>query len=135
MNDCIFCKIINREIPSNIIYEDEDSLAILDLRPVSKGHSLVMPKKHTEDFIGTDDETLQKIMPKVKKVAAALTKVTSAAGINITTKNGAAAGQVIFHLHFHLIPRYRSDGLQPWPHHESEPKTREELAEEIKKLL
>jgi histidine triad (HIT) family protein len=133
--DCIFCKIINKELPADIIYEDENTLAILDLRPVNRGHSLVMPKKHTEDFVSTPDEVLAETTKVAKKIAIALHKATAAAGINITTNNGAAAGQVIFHLHFHLIPRYTADGLTPWPHHESEPKTRAELATIIKKYL
>jgi histidine triad (HIT) family protein len=133
--DCIFCKIINKEIPSDIIYEDENTLAILDLRPVNRGHALVMPKKHTADFLSTDDDTLIKTTLAAKKVAEAVGKATTAAGLNISTNNGAAAGQVIFHLHYHIIPRFQSDGLTPWPHHESEPKTRKELAETIKKVL
>ncbi len=135
MTDCIFCKIINKEIPSDIIYEDDSTIAILDIRPVGRGHALVIPKAHSADFMSTGDQVLGMINLKVKKVAQALVKTLNASGINITTNNGAAAGQVIFHLHFHLIPRFSSDGLVPWPHHESEPKTRKELAEAIKKQL
>jgi len=133
--ECIFCKIINKEIPSDIIYEDDSVVAFMDVRPVSRGHALVVPKKHSADFFDADEATLERLMPSVQKIAKALSTAVNAAGINITTNNGAAAGQVIFHLHFHLIPRFSNDGLKPWPHHEAEPKTRAEVAEAVKKLL
>ena len=85
--------------------------------------------------MSTDDDTLKDIIPKVKKISQALKTAMNAQGINITSNNGAAAGQVVFHLHFHLIPRFQNDGLKPWVHHDSEPKTRSELAELIKKQL
>jgi len=135
MTDCIFCKIINREIPSDIIYEDDQVMAFMDIRPVSRGHALVVPKVHSEDFLSTDDAALEYITPKVKQIANAVMIAMNADGINITTNHGAAAGQVVFHLHFHLIPRYKNDGLKPWHHHDSEQKTRTELADLIKKKL
>lgn len=133
--DCIFCKIIKKEIPSDIVYEDDSVVAFLDIKPVSRGHVLVVPKEHSSDFLSAPDEVLENLGPKVKKVAAALVKAVNAAGINISTNNGAAAGQVIFHLHFHLIPRFSNDNLPPWPHKDSEAKTRAEIAEAIKKNL
>ncbi len=133
--DCIFCKIINNEIPSDRVYEDESTLAFMDLRPVSRGHILVVPKQHSENLLNTDDHSLQNLMPKVKKIANAVMQAVQADGINVTTNNGAASGQVIFHLHFHLIPRFNKDDLKPWPHHEAEQKTRSEIAEAVKKNL
>jgi histidine triad (HIT) family protein len=135
MIDCIFCKIINHEIPADIFYEDENVIAMMDIKPVSRGHVLVIPKKHSNDLLTTDDVTLHHVITKIKEIAIALTKTVNAQGINISTNNGAAAGQAVFHLHFHLIPRFSSDGLVSWPHHDSEPKTRAQLAEEIKKNL
>ena len=132
-HNCIFCKIAGGAIPCDKIYEDNASLAFLDLRPVSKGHALVIPKAHSADFLSSNDEVLAELMPKVKKIGQALMKAVNAQGINITSNNGPAAGQVVFHLHFHLIPRFNSDGLVQWPHHDSEPKTRAELANLIKK--
>lgn len=132
---CIFCKIVNKEIPSDIVYEDDSVVAFLDLHPVSRGHTLVVPKKHTPDFLSTEDQVLEDLIPKINKVASAVMQAVNADGINISTNHGAAAGQVIFHLHFHLIPRFSNDKLQPWPHGESEPKSRAEIAQEIKKLL
>mgnify|MGYP001585061865 CR=1 FL=1 len=135
MNNCIFCKIINKEIPADIIYEDDQALAFLDIRPVSRGHALVVPKKHSDDFLSSEDQVLEDLMPKIKKIAAAVMKATNAEGINISTNHGAAAGQVVFHLHFHLIPRFGGDRLTAWPHQEIEPKTRAEIAEAIKRNL
>lgn len=135
MTDCIFCKIVAGVIPSDKIYEDEDVFAFMDIRPVARGHALVVPKKHSEDFLSTGDQVLEDMIPKVKKIAGAVMKAVNADGINVSTNHGAAAGQIIFHLHFHIIPRFNKDGLEPWPHQESEPKTRQEIAEIIKKNL
>ncbi len=135
MADCIFCKIVNKEIPSDIFYEDDEVLAFMDIRPVVRGHALVLPRKHSEDFVSTDEKTLKELMPRVRKIAEALMKAVNASGINITTNNGASSGQAVFHLHFHLIPRKGGDNLAPWPHQEVEPKTRKEIAELMKKML
>jgi histidine triad (HIT) family protein len=135
MTDCIFCKIAAGEIPSDKIYEDEKVFAFLDLRPTSRGHALVIHKTHSDNFLATPDEILGELIPMVKKIAGGIMKVTGAAGFNVTTNNGPAAGQVVFHLHFHIIPRYEHDGLKLFPQHESDPATRKELAEEISKHL
>ena len=133
--DCIFCKIVRGEVPAEKIYEDENTLAFMDLRPVSRGHALVIPKNHSADFLSAQDTDLINATKTAQKVAAAIMKGIGASGINITSNNGSAAGQVIFHLHFHIIPRFANDGLKPWEHKESESKTRAELAEIIKKNL
>ncbi|OGE80081.1 MAG: hypothetical protein A2660_00320 [Candidatus Doudnabacteria bacterium RIFCSPHIGHO2_01_FULL_45_18] len=133
--DCVFCKIIAGEIPSDKVYEDEFVLSFLDLHPVMPGHTLIMPKQHSDGFLSTDDEILRQLVPEMKKIAKAVMQVTSAHGVNISTNHGAAAGQSVFHLHFHIIPRFDKDGLKPWPHQESEPKSRKEIAEAIKKQL
>ncbi|MDP4001235.1 MAG: HIT family protein [bacterium] len=135
MEDCIFCKIINREIPADIVYEDEYAVAFLDIRPVSKGHTLLVPKNHSHDLLDSDDETLKNLMFVVKKVSRALLKATGAKAFNLGTNNGEDAGQDVFHLHFHLIPRYKNDQLKGWPHHESDAKDRVELAEHIREFF
>jgi histidine triad (HIT) family protein len=135
MADCLFCQIAAGEIPADKLYEDESVLAFMDIRPVARGHALVIPKLHSEDLLSTDDRVLQNFLPQVKKVAGAVMRAVKADGVNITTNHGRAAGQVVFHLHFHIIPRFAADGLRAWPHHDSEPKTRAELAAEIRKLL
>lgn len=108
---CIFCKIINKEIPSKIVYEDELVLAILDLSQATYGHTLVMPKKHYENIYEIDDETLAHLIKIVKKLAIKIKNILNAKGINILNNNEIAAGQSIMHLHFHIIPRYDNDDL------------------------
>lgn len=135
MEDCLFCKIACGKIPSDKIYEDEEVFAFLDIRPVNKGHALIVPKKHSEDLLHTDDLVLSSMIVHVKKIAEAIVKATGAAGFNLGVNTGAAAGQAVFHVHFHIIPRFSNDGLKNWPHAESEPKTRNDIAEEIKKFL
>ncbi|MFH0814846.1 MAG: HIT family protein [Candidatus Falkowbacteria bacterium] len=108
--DCLFCKIIKGEIPCHKIYEDADVFAFLDINPVSQGHTLVLPKKHFKGLLDSDAETLSKIMAAAQKIARAIGKA-----FNLIQNNGAAAGQVIDHLHFHIIPRNESDGLKHWP--------------------
>jgi histidine triad (HIT) family protein len=135
MTDCIFCKIIAGEIAADKIFEDDKVLAFMDIRPVSRGHLLVIPKKHTDDILQTDDATAADLIHKAKKIADAAVKAVNADGFTISTNKGEAAGQTVFHLHFHVIPRYTGDGLNPWQHQELEPKTRKEIAEAIKKNL
>lgn len=115
MTDCIFCNIVSGELPSTTIYEDEHSFAFLDIFPVNKGHTLVVSKKHYADFSQTDADTLARIMQATQRVARAVYTGTGADGFNISTNNGAAAGQVIFHIHWHIIPRFSGDGLKLWP--------------------
>lgn len=108
---CIFCKIINKEIPSKIVYEDELVLAILDLSQATYGHTLVIPKKHYENIYEIDDETLAHLIKIVKKLAIKIKNKLNASGINILNNNETAAGQSVMHLHFHIIPRYDNDDL------------------------
>ncbi len=133
MSDCIFCKIVKREIPSDIIYEDDKILAFVDISPINKGHSLVIPKEHYENSLATPDEILKDLIVVVKKVALAVKEVTGAEGINFGINNGAAAGQVVFHTHMHVIPRFKSDGLKLWGSGEYEnEQEKKEMAEKIK---
>ena len=103
---CIFCDIIHHEIPSKVVYEDDQVLAILDLAQVTKGHTLVMPKKHVENLLECDDETAAYLIQIVKKLAAQIKERTGAAAVHILNNNGELAGQTVKHLHFHIIPRY-----------------------------
>jgi histidine triad (HIT) family protein len=135
MDDCIFCKIIRQEIPADIVYEDDSVLAFLDIRPVSRGHTLLIPKRHFPNLLETEDAVLADMMKKTKRVAEGIMKATGAAGFNLGVNTNPAAGQIVFHTHFHIIPRYAGDGLKSWPHRDSEPKTRAGIAEEIKKFL
>ncbi len=110
-NDCIFCAIAAGEIPCFKVYEDELVLAYLDINPFSQGHTLVIPKAHSEGLLDTSDETLADVMAHVKKVAAHLKVTLPCDGFNILQNNGEAAGQTVKHLHFHIVPRYGTEPL------------------------
>lgn len=107
--NCIFCKINGGEIPSTTIYEDDDFKVILDINPASKGHAVILPKNHAADIFSLEDEDCAKIFGVAKKCATAMKKVLGCEGINILQNNGEIAGQTVFHLHVHLIPRYKDD--------------------------
>lgn len=106
---CVFCEIIAGNIPSRKVYEDEHVLAIMDINPLSAGHTLVMPKKHTDDFITADTETVHQVIDVTHTLAERIVKALGAQGVNIVTNVGEAAGQSVSHLHFHIIPRYGND--------------------------
>ncbi len=137
MEDCIFCKIANGDIPSATIYEDEDFRAILDLGPAAKGHALLLPKKHYADLFEIPDEEAAKAFLTAKKVAGALVKAAGAEGVQIVQNNGEAAGQTVFHLHIHMIPGYKKDGHPGavWVPGTLDDADKEEIVEQIKKYL
>jgi len=110
MDDCLFCKIVAGEIPCTTVYEDERVLAFMDIGPIVKGHVLVIPKAHYDPLTDAPAEVLAQCMAVVKKVAAMQMKGLQADGVNIHQANGAAAGQVVPHIHFHVIPRFKDDG-------------------------
>ena len=109
-NDCIFCAIAAGEIPCFKIYEDADFLAYLDINPFSEGHALVIPKTHVTGLLDAPDDLLAALVACVKKVAAHLKAALPCDGFNILQNNGAAAGQTVPHLHFHIVPRYGEGG-------------------------
>jgi histidine triad (HIT) family protein len=109
MSDCIFCKIISKDIPSEIVYEDENTLVFLDINPATKGHCLVIPKEHYETILDIPEDVLCKVIKTVKKISLALIKTNH--GMNIVQSNGRAAHQEVDHIHFHVIPRSENDGL------------------------
>ena len=129
---CIFCKIIAGEIPSYKVYEDEQVLAFLDINPVNPGHTLVVPKKHLANIEEADEETLCRIMRIVKKVGESLKKKLGAPGYNVQENNDPAAGQVVPHLHFHIVPRLEQDGLALWPQKQYEENEAVEILNKIK---
>jgi histidine triad (HIT) family protein len=133
--DCIFCKIIKGEIPSFKIYEDDMVIAFLDINPIKPGHTLVVPKKHIPTFLESDDHTLASLTLTIKKVAISVVTGLNAEGCNISINNGRAAGQDIFHLHAHIIPRQTNDSLPGWPHGEYKEGEGERLAEKIRQQI
>jgi histidine triad (HIT) family protein len=108
--DCIFCRIVTGELPSVKVHEDDDTLAFMDIGPVIKGHTLVIPREHYDPITGTPPETMQKLVVVVQKIAQAQYKGLGADGVNVMQANGAVAGQVVPHIHFHVIPRFAGDG-------------------------
>jgi len=133
--DCIFCKIAEGEIPADKIYEDENCLAFLDITPVNPGHALLIPKAHYENLHELPDELLSKMAPVIKKIADAVKKGTDAEGINIGMNNGEAAGQIVPHAHFHIIPRFSGDGHKHWKGGSYAEEEAKKTAEKIKLLL
>lgn len=110
--ECLFCKIIAGEIPSKAVYEDEDFKAILDVNPAARGHVIIIPKKHASNIYELEDEDAAKVFPIAKKIAFALQKTYGCDGVNVLQNNGEAAGQTVFHLHVHVVPRYYGDDVQ-----------------------
>lgn len=110
-SNCIFCRIISGEIPSNVVYEDEYFKAILDIGPAAKGHVLILPKKHSDNLLELDSESAAHILEAAKKIAKALMDELKCDGINLMQNNGEAAGQTVNHFHIHLIPRYKGDQI------------------------
>ena len=102
----IFCQIIDGDVPSSKVYEDDDVLAILDISQTTKGHALVMPKRHYDDYLSCPQETLHKVMDVAQRIGQAEMVVLGAQGINILTNVGQVAGQSVMHFHVHVVPRY-----------------------------
>jgi histidine triad (HIT) family protein len=114
MEDCIFCKIVNGDIPSHKLYEDEHTLAFLDIRPINPGHALVVPKAHAANILESSDEDMQRVMAVVKKITPSILKTVGSESFNLSANTGRAAGQVVFHTHLHIMPRHAADGYEPW---------------------
>jgi histidine triad (HIT) family protein len=114
MNDCLFCKIVKQEVPANIVYEDELTIAFLDIFPAARGHTLVIPKKHSEFLYEMEEENSIAAIKTVLRVSEALSKMSQ--GVSVLQRNGKSAGQVVPHVHFHIIPRLENDevSLDQW---------------------
>ena len=135
MSDCIFCKIIDGEIPSTTVYEDDRCKAILDVNPAARGHVIVLPKTHAANVFEIPDEDLAHAICVAKKIATAQKQAYNCDGVNILQNNGEAAGQTVFHLHIHVIPRFDGDTVNmKWIPGEM-PEDMDAIAEELKKCL
>ncbi len=131
-DDCIFCKLANGVIPTNTIYEDDSFRVILDLGPATKGHALILPKNHYANIYEIPEDVAGDVMKLAKKMATHMTEKLNCDGFNLVQNNGEAAGQTVFHFHYHLIPRYKDDNQHIlW---EPTSPSAEEL-EELKNLL
>ncbi len=136
MDNCIFCKIAAGEIPSATLYEDDDFRVILDLGPASKGHSLILPKKHAANIYEMPDELLGRAVLLAKKTASAFVSSLGCDGVNIVQNNGETAGQTVMHFHMHVIPRYKGDdaGLA-WKPHTLTDSDRDEILSAVKDIM
>lgn len=139
MSDCIFCKIINGDIPSVKVYEDEHVFAFMDIAPLTKGHTLLIPKQHVANLFEMPEEVARNLYAAAPKVANALKAAFNPQGMNTVNNNGAFAGQTVFHYHLHFIPRYdEQDGLQvSWGAQPGlfTPEEMQQLAAQIKEQL
>lgn len=135
-DDCIFCKIVRKQAPSSIIYEDDSVMAFLDIRPLNMGHTLVIPKEHYVDIFDTPQNQISQVHVIAKKLSFAIKKATSADGISIIQQSGKAAGQDIFHLHVHVVPRFLGQKLPSFSSLQTvERSLLEGLAQKIRALL
>ncbi len=115
-DDCLFCRLIRGEIPSAVVYENEQVYAFLDINPVSRGHVLIVPRDHAETLFDMFPGADAALLDAMRKVGRAVMLATGAEGLNVVQNNYKAAGQEVPHVHWHLIPRHAGDGHSPWPH-------------------
>jgi len=115
MQECIFCKIVRGGIPSAKVYENEKVLCFLDIAPVTRGHCLVIPKEHVENILEMSSQQAGELHEAVRRIAQGMLRGLGAQGFNVGMNNFQAAGQLVMHAHWHVIPRFEGDGLQLWP--------------------
>jgi histidine triad (HIT) family protein len=131
--DCIFCKVLAGEIPSEKVYEDDYAVGVMDINPWTRGHAVVIPRKHAANVFEIEDEELEHVIVAAKRLATRTRDRLDCDGINLLQSNGKAAWQTIFHLHFHVIPRYEDDALElPTRPERARPEELAAVAEEIR---
>lgn len=134
--DCLFCRIVAREIPATVVGEDEKTLSFMDINPASDGHALVIPKAHSTDVLSIESEDLEAVIHAAQELAGRAKERLGADGVNILNSCGAAAWQSVFHTHFHVIPRYAGDSARdrltlPWEPAPGDPDTIARAAQEL----
>ena len=135
-NSCTFCAIIAGQAPATVVYEDEHTLAFMDINPANRGHVLVVPKKHARDIFDVGEEEALHVMRTVVRVARAIDKALQPDGVNLIQANRRAAFQSVYHFHMHIIPRWWNDGLVPiWRHLREEPEVLEEIGARIREEM
>ena len=136
MADCVFCKIMAKQIPATVVHEDEDTLAFMDIGQVNPGHVLVALKKHAENIFALDEAQAAAVFRTAARVARAIRGAFEPQGLSVYQANGAAAGQTVLHLHIHLVPRYEGDGMAlTWPVKNPPREQLEEHAARIRGML
>lgn len=135
MNGCIFCKIIAREIPGEIVFENDAVLAFLDIQPVNPGHTLVIPKEHASSLAEAALPSLNAVIDIIPTLGEAIKRATGAPAYHLAVNNGPEAGQVVMHTHFHIIPRHANDGYKSWTHRSYEDGEAASVANKIREAL
>ncbi|MBI4068373.1 HIT family protein [Candidatus Kaiserbacteria bacterium] len=135
MQDCLFCKIVAGTIPSHKIYEGEHTYAFLDIRPVHIGHTLVVPKNHTEDIFSIEAADWRAVNEVVRKLAPIIKEATGADGVNIIMNNKKSAGQLVDHAHVHIVPRFADDGMKGLPQRDETPQALSKMRGKIVTLI
>ncbi len=134
--DCVFCRIIRGELPSHRVYEDDNFVAFLDIQPVVPGHTLLVSKGHYPTLPDLPEAMGTDLIKGLSRIGTAVMKATGAAGFNCLQNNHPAAGQMVFHVHWHIIPRFEDDGLKHWPQGIAQtPEAMQELAAKLERLL
>jgi histidine triad (HIT) family protein len=130
--DCIFCKIVARELPATILDEDELTVSFMDINPATRGHALVVPRRHAQDLLSVEREDLSATVAAAQRLAARMSERLGATGVNLLNSCGAAAWQTVFHFHVHVIPRYVEDPLRlPWTPTAGDPQEIAAAAQEL----
>ena len=132
MDNCIFCRIISGELPSRTLYEDEETMAFMDVAGDVDGHVLVVPRKHVKNILDCDEKTLFAVMRTVKKLSDHFTEDCGYDGVNLLNASDESAGQSVPHFHVHIIPRKRNDGINTWPHLDGAKRDIDEVFQELK---
>jgi histidine triad (HIT) family protein len=133
-DDCIFCKIVAGELPSQLVDEDERTIAFMDINPATRGHALVIPRRHWTDLMEIDAEDLQATIVATQRLAKRIHDRLSPDGINLLNSCGPAAWQTVFHFHIHVIPRYAGDPLRlPWTPGAGDPDEIASTAEQLRR--
>ncbi|MDP3735280.1 MAG: HIT family protein [bacterium] len=133
--DCLFCNIIAKKFPAVFVYEDEKVAVFLDINPTNPGHTLVVPKAHFENIFDVTEETFCDVAAATKRLAPAIRAAVGADGINLMVNNGRAAGQLIPHIHLHIVPRLMADGFRHWKGAPYKNGEIEQVAEKIRAVL
>ena len=136
MSDCVFCRIVARQVPATVVHEDQHTLAFMDLGQVNPGHVLVAVKKHAENLYALDEAQAAAVLPAAARVARAIRDAFAPQGLSVYQANGKAAGQTVLHYHVHLVPRHEGDGMAlTWPVKNPPREKLEEYAAKIVKAL
>ena len=134
MSDCLFCKVLTGDIPSTCLYQNEEVYVFLDIHPVNPGHALIIPKNHSADIREASDEDATALALAIKKIGPKIAKAMGAESFNVIYNAGRASGQMVYHTHAHIIPRFPADGHEHWKGSDDHTEF-EEVAEKIREQL